>query len=236
MTETEPFNRAMVVVAHADDAEWGSSGTVAKWCRNGTEVTYVLCTNGSKGSDDLSISSEELIKIREAEQLAAAKVLGVKQVIFLGYEDSMLQPTLDLRRDIVRQIRTYRPDILICPNPVRSISGRHFGHPDHLAAGEAALSAVFPAARDRLTFPELLLEGLAPHKVGEILVTGDRSEANKWIDVSDTIEIAIQALKQHVSQIGQNDVETPMRNSRKETGQRQGVSYAEGFKSFQLSR
>ena len=121
MTETEPFNRAMVVVAHADDAEWGSSGTVAKWCRNGTEVTYVLCTNGSKGSDDLSISSEELIKIREAEQLAAAKVLGVKQVIFLGYEDSMLQPTLDLRRDIVRQIRTYRPDILICPNPVRSV-------------------------------------------------------------------------------------------------------------------
>ena len=234
MTEAEPFDRAMVVVAHADDAEWGCSGTVAKWCRNGVEVVYVLCTNGSKGSDDLS--SAELVTIRKAEQLAAAKVLGVKHVTFLGYEDSMLQPTLELRRDIVRQIRTYRPDILICPNPVRSISGRHFGHPDHLAAGEAALSAVFPAARDRLTFPELLTEGLCPHKVREVLVTGDRDEANKWIDVSDTIEIAIEALKQHVSQIGENDVDTAMRTFRKEAGKAHGVPYAEGFKSFHLSR
>ncbi len=119
---------------------------------------------------------------------------------------------------------------------VRSISGRHFGHPDHLAAGEAALSAVFPAARDRLTFPELLTEGLYPHKVHEVLVTGDRNEANKWIDVSDTIEIAIEALKQHVSQIGENDVDTAMRTFRKEAGKAHGVSYAEGFKSFHLSR
>ena len=234
MTQDEPYSRGMVVIAHADDAEWGCSGTVAKWCKDGMEVVYVLCTDGSKGSSDPRITSGELIEIRHQEQLAAAKVLGVKKVVFLGYEDSMLQPTLELRRDITRQIRKYRPDILICPSPVRSISGRHFGHPDHMAAGEATLAAVFPAARDRLTFPELLAEGLEPHKVREVLVTGNRDEANKWIDVSDTIEVAVEALKQHASQIGDNDVGSSIRTSRKEVGEANGMAYAEAFNHFHL--
>ena len=141
--------RAMVVVAHADDAEWGCAGTVAKWCAEGWEVVYVLCTDGSKGSEDPEMTSGRLVEIRKQEQLDAGKVLGLKDIVFLGYEDSMLEPTLELRRDIAREIRRHRPDVLICMNPVRSVDGEgYLGHPDHFASGEAALSAVFPSSRE----------------------------------------------------------------------------------------
>jgi LmbE family N-acetylglucosaminyl deacetylase len=224
----------MVVVAHADDAEYGCSGTVSKWCKEGMEVVYVLCTDGSKGSSDPEMTPERLVEIRRQEQLAAAKVLGVKDVIFLGYADSMLQPTLELRRDIAGEIRRHKPDILICQSPVRSLNGTgYIGHPDHMAAGEAALSAVFPTARDRMTFPELLEEGLEPHKVREVLVMDHGEEADKWIDVSDTIDIATEALKQHVSQVGDNhEGDGWMREWRQRTGQHHGMKYAEAFKHF----
>jgi LmbE family N-acetylglucosaminyl deacetylase len=224
----------MVVVAHADDAEYGCSGTVSKWCKEGMEVVYVLCTDGSKGSSDPEMTPERLVEIRRQEQLAAAKVLGVKDVIFLGYADSMLQPTLELRRAIAGEIRRHKPDILICQSPVRSLNGTgYIGHPDHMAAGEAALSAVFPTARDRMTFPELLEEGLEPHKVREVLVMDHGEEADKWIDVSDTIDIATEALKQHVSQVGDNhEGDGWMREWRQRTGQHHGMKYAEAFKHF----
>ncbi|MEK7807386.1 MAG: PIG-L family deacetylase, partial [Chloroflexota bacterium] len=136
----DPYRRGMVVVAHADDAEWSCSGTVAKWCAEGWEVVYVLCTDGSKGSDDPEMTACRLAKIREQEQRNAGTVLGVREVVFLGYKDSMLQPTLELRRDIAREIRRHRPDVLICGNPVRDLFGDgYIGHPDHHAAGEAAL-------------------------------------------------------------------------------------------------
>lgn len=236
MSEEEPYRRGMVVVAHADDAEYGCSATVAKWCREGMVVVYVICTDGSKGSSDPDMTLGRLVEIRREEQLAAAKVLGVKEVVFLGYEDSMLQPTLELRRDIAREIRKHRPDVLICPSPIRNLRGTHYiGHPDHLAVGEAALSAVFPTARDRLTFPELLEEGLEPHKVREVLVIGD-PEPDKWIDVSDTVEIAIEALKQHVSQVGDGeDGYTWMRERRRIAGQHHGMKYAETFNHFHFS-
>ena len=235
MAEAEPYRRGMVVVAHADDAEYGCSGTVAKWCREGMEVVYVLCTDGSKGSSDPDMSPQSLIEIRRDEQIAAGKVLGLKEVVFLGYEDSMLQPTLELRRDIVRQIRRHKPDILISPSPLRSLDGQgYIGHPDHIAAGEATLAAVFPAARDRMTFPELLEEGLEPHKVREVLVS-TRAGADKWIDVSDTVEVAIEALKQHVSQVGEgHDDARMMWEWRRETGREGGLEYAEAFKHFHL--
>ena len=133
--QEEQCRRGMVVVAHADDAEWGCSGTAAKWCAEGWEVVYVLCTDGSKGSDDPEITSEELVKIRQQEQLNAGKVLGLHDVVFLGYEDAMLQPTLDLRRDIAREIRRYRPDVLICMGPTRKLTGNgYIDHPDHFAS------------------------------------------------------------------------------------------------------
>ena len=235
MTEDGPYRRGMVVVAHADDAEYGCSGTVAKWCREGLEVVYVLCTDGSKGSSDPNITPQELVEIRRVEQIEASKVLGVKDVAFLGYEDSMLQPTLELRRDIVREIRRHRPDILICPSPLRNLQGTgFFGHPDHVAAGEAALAAVFPAARDRMTFPELLGEGLEPHKVREVLLI-DGNDPDKWIDVSDTLEVAIEALKHHVSQVRDAHGDGSwMREWRQRAGQHHGMEYAETFKHFHL--
>ena len=123
MTQEEPYRRGMVVMAHADDAEYGCAGTVAKWCRDGMEVVYVVLTDGSKGSSDPEVTPEHLVETRRQEQLAASKVLGVKEVVFLGYEDSMLEPTLDLRRDIARQIRKHKPDILISQSPTRTLQG-----------------------------------------------------------------------------------------------------------------
>lgn len=236
MTDNEKYSTAMVVVAHADDAEWGCSGTVALWCKKGMDVVYVVCTDGSKGSSDPDMTSERLVKIRHDEQLAAAKVLGVKDVVFLGYEDSMLQPTIDLRRDIVRQIRKFKPDVLITSYPSRSLGGGELstGHPDHIAAGEAALSAVFPSARDRLTFPELIGEGLEPHKVKEVLIMSRGYGANRWIEVTDTIETSIEALKQHKSQVSPESAETALPRSRREVGKAKGILYAESFKSFRF--
>lgn len=228
------YRRGMVVVAHADDAEWGCSGTVARWCAEGWEVVYVLCTDGSKGSDDPEITSEELVKIRQQEQLNAGKVLGLHNIVFLGYEDSMLQPTLDLRRDIAREIRRYRPDVLICMGPTRRFTGNgYIGHPDHFASGEAALSAVFPTARDRLTFPELLQEGLEPHKVREVWIM-EHDNADQYVDVTDYIETSIAALQQHKSQVTAEEADKYMRQWRSRVGEKVGFKYAEGFKRFKL--
>ena len=227
--------RAMVVVAHADDAEWGCAGTVAKWCAEGWEVVYVLCTDGSKGSEDPEMTSGRLVEIRKQEQLDAGKVLGLKDIVFLGYEDSMLEPTLELRRDIAREIRRHRPDVLICMNPVRSVDGEgYLGHPDHFASGEAALSAVFPSSRDRLTFPELLREGLEPHKVKEVWMMFHGDTADKFVDVSAYMDTAVDALKAHQTQVSEEDAEVDMRQWRNSTGKKVGFEFAEAFKVFQL--
>ena len=232
--QEEQYRRGMVVVAHADDAEWGCSGTVARWCAEGWEVVYVLCTDGSKGTDDSEITSEELIKIRQREQLNAGKVLGLHDVVFLGYEDSMLQPTLELRRDIAREIRRYKPDVLICMGPTRQLTGNgYIGHPDHFASGEAALSAVFPTARDRLTFPELLEEGLEPHKVREVWIM-EHDNADKYIDVTDYIGTSIAALKEHKSQVTEEEADKYMRQWRSRVGKKMGFKYSEAFKRFRL--
>ena len=235
MAEERPeYQRGMVVVAHADDAEWGCSGTVAKWCAQGWEVVYVMCTDGSKGTDDPELTSPELVAIREKEQIEAGKILGLKEVVFLGYEDAMLEPTLAVRRSITREIRKHRPDVLICMSPTRSLTGNGYvGHPDHIASGEAALSAVFPAARDRRTFPELLDEGLEPHKVKEAWIM-DRDHSDMFVDVTDYIDISIAALKAHASQVTPESAEEHMRAWRSRNGERVGMKYAESFKRFVL--
>ena len=230
----ESYRRGMVVVAHADDAEYGCSGTVAKWCAEGWEVVYVMCTDGSKGSADPNMSPDILVKTRKEEQLNAGKVLGLKDVVFLGYEDSMLEPSLELRRDIAREIRRHKPDVLICGNPVRQLDGDGWlDHPDHCAAAEAAMAAVFPSARDRLTFPELLEEGLEPHKVREVWVMWG-AESDYYVDVTDYIDLAIQALKQHQTQVAGDDVDSDIKGWKGRTGERVGFQYAESFKRFHL--
>jgi LmbE family N-acetylglucosaminyl deacetylase len=237
--EQEEFKSAMVVVAHADDAEFGCSGTVAKWCAEGLDVVYVLCTDGSKGTEDREITSEELANTRQQEQIAAGKVLGLKDVTFLGYPDSYLEPTLDLRRDIAREIRRHRPDVLITTYPMRNLDGGWgVGHPDHIAAGEAALSAVFPSARDHLTFPELLKEGLEPHKVGEVWIMG-HPEPDLWVDVTDYMDKSIEALTQHTSQIGegsQDRIREMMRNGRRQRAEGKGMEHAESFRRINFNR
>ena len=239
MTEKTDFSRAMVVVAHADDAEFGCSGTVAKWCAEGWEVVYVMCTDGSKGTSDRETTPEELSETRRQEQINAGKVLGLKDVVFLGYEDGMLQPTLELRGDISRQIRRFRPDILICPYPLRTVDGQWgVGHPDHIAAGEAALSAVYPTARDHLAFPELLEEGLEPHKVAEAWVMS-HSEPDHWVDVTEHLDTSIKALREHKSQVGEMDEERindSMRKGRRERARGKGMLYAESFKRIAMRR
>ena len=199
--------RAMVIVAHTDDAEFMAAGTVALWAREGTEVTYVVVTNGDKGSDDPSITGEQLAAIRQAEQRQAAESLGVKEVLFLGYEDSMLQPTLELRRDLARVIRARQPHTVVTFDPTtRFITDNYPNHPDHRAAGDAAVDAVFPAARDRLTFPELLEEGLEPHKVKELWLSATASP-NHWVDIEPVLEQKIAALRKHESQLNKFPLE-----------------------------
>ena len=238
MPETPENNRrAMVVVAHADDAEFGCSGTVARWCHEGWDVIYVLCTDGSKGSGDTKTSSEKLSTTRRDEQLAAAKVLGLKDVIFLGYEDGVLEPTLNLRRDIAREIRRYRPEVLITLNPSRNLDGEWgVGHPDHMAAGEAALSAVYPSARDHLAFPELLEEGLDPHKVNEVWIIG-HPDPNHWVDITDHVDRANRALAQHSSQISnRGEMAKVMNERRRKNAADKSMQYAERFRRIIVDR
>lgn len=240
MEQESDFKRGMVVVAHADDAEYGCSGTVAKWCSEGWTVVYVICTDGSKGSNDPNMTQNMLVEIRRDEQQNAGKVLGLSDVVFLEYEDSKLEPTLDLRRDIAREIRRHKPDVLICPYPLRNLEGAGWGvgHPDHIAAGEASLSAVFPTARDHMTFPEMLDEGLEPHKVAEVWVMG-HPEPDHWVDVTDHIETSAKALAQHVSQIGNssgNEILASMKKGRYDRAVGTGIQYGEGFRKIRYGR
>ncbi len=229
----------MAVVAHADDAEFGCSGTVAKLSKEGWEFVYVLCTDGSRGSGDREVDPQELVRIRKQEQLSAAKVLGIKDVAFLDHPDGVLQPTLELRRDIAREIRRYRPDVVICPYPMRNLDGFWaVGHPDHLAAGEATLSAVFPSARDHLAFPELLEEGLEPHNVAEVWVMS-HPEPDLWIDITDHIDTSLKALMQHKSQMGdwsEEDAQKEIREWHRNAAVGKGMMYADSYKRLKYER
>jgi len=232
---TEAIERVMVITAHPDDAEFTAAGAVAKWTREGVTVIYVICTDGSRGSNDPKVRPEHLVAIRRAEQEAAARILGVEEIVYLGYEDGSLQPTLALRRDITREIRRYRPDIVVCPDPtVRYYGDSYLNHPDHRAAGDAALDAVFPSARTRYIFPELLTEGLEPHKVREVYIRGSLSP-NLWVDISDTMELKIAALKKHESQLSRSQGwEERVRARAQQAAGGQDMTYAETFKRITL--
>jgi len=190
---------ALVVVAHPDDVEFNVGGTVAQWVDEGWRVIYVIVTRGDKGSSDPEMASLRLAQLREEEQRAAAAFMGAAGVEFLGYEDGALEPSLAVRRDIARQIRLHRPDRLVITDPQELYSARYIQHPDHIAAAQAALAATF-VARDRLTMPELLAEGLQPHGVSEVYVRTNR-EPDLFIDITGVIERKKQALRLHTSQI-----------------------------------
>ncbi len=200
--EKQP-RRVMAIMAHPDDVEFICGATIAKWASEGQEITFVLGTSGDKGSADPSFNSEKLMETREAEQRAAADVLGVKNVAFLRMRDAELVADLETRKKITRVIRQYKPDAVVCQDPTARFQGSYIQHPDHLAMGEAVLAAIYPSARDRLTFPELLDEGLEPHKVSEVYVAAGDQNVDHFVDVTDFLDKKFEALRAHASQMGE---------------------------------
>ena len=222
---------AMVIVAHPDDAEFTVAGTVALWARSGCRVVYVLCTDGNAGSHEPGMTRELLAEIRRAEQRAACATLGVFEVLFLGYDDGQLEPTLALRRDLVRAIRKYRPEVVFSGDPTRVFGGdTYINHPDHRAAALATVDAVAPAAAMPLLWPE---DG-APHRVRQVYIRG--SDENVWVDISETIEQKIAALRKHASQMGDWDPTSRIKEWAAETGKAKGFTYAEGFRVITLEK
>ena len=225
--------RAMFIFAHPDDIEFGVCGTAAKWAQQGCEVTYVLITDGNVGSHEAGMTPEELAKIRRREQVAAADVVGAK-CLFLGYDDGFLQPTLELRKDLVRIIRQHKPVAVVCGDPtVFFPSDTYINHPDHRAAAQAALDAVFPASEMALLYPDLVEEGLEGHKVNYVYVHWGQ-EPNVYIDIGDVIDLKIEALRQHKSQLGDWDPEEMIRSWSAEAGKKVGFDHAEVFRMITL--
>ena len=222
----------MVVTPHPDDAEFGTAGTVASWVKQGREVVYVVCTNGDKGSSDPDMTSERLAQIRRQEQQKAANILGVKEVIFLDYPDGELEDTPAFRGELVRLIRKYRPDVVITSDPYR----RYLWHRDHRITGTVTLDAIFPYARDHLSYPEHIAEGLAPHRVKEVYLWG-AEEPDTYIDITETFDIKMAALNCHASQVGQymELLAQRVKERAEKMGQKEGFPLAEAFRRIEIT-
>ena len=195
----EGVERILVVVAHPDDVDFAAAGSVAVWTDAGIDVTYCIVTDGDAGGHDREMSRREMAETRRAEQTAAAKHVGVTDLVFLGHPDGRLQPSIEVRRDISRVIREVRPHRVLSPTPERNYQRIFASHPDHLAAGEATLCAVYPDARNPFAHPELLDAGLEPWTVPEVWMMAT-SSADVFVDITDQIDRKLDALRAHVSQ------------------------------------
>jgi LmbE family N-acetylglucosaminyl deacetylase len=199
------IGRILVIAAHPDDVDFGSAGTIARWTDAGIEVSYCIVTNGDAGGSDLSVSRADMVAIRQAEQTAAAKQVGVTDLHFLGYQDGVVEASIRLRKDLARVIRLIRPDRVVCPSPERNYARTGASHPDHRAVGNAALDAVYPDARNPFAFPDLLSdEKLEPWTVREVWIAGSPTPT-EYVDVTDTFSRKVAALRCHVSQIRDPD-------------------------------
>jgi LmbE family N-acetylglucosaminyl deacetylase len=229
--------RVLSIHAHPDDQEFTVAGTLAKWARAGSSIVTVCLTSGEAGSNrstPADMTPERLVKIREEEQRAACRVLGVGEVVFLGHADGVLQPTIALRRDLTRVIRRYRPDAVVCGDPtVRFYGTRYMNHPDHRAAADVALDAVFPSAETRFIFPELLDEGLEPHHVREVWLFGSE-RADTFVDIAAVLDIKIGALREHRSQLSDWDPSPMVRGWARQQGARRRLRAAEAFRRMVL--
>ncbi|HEV3124376.1 MAG TPA: PIG-L deacetylase family protein [Candidatus Dormibacteraeota bacterium] len=205
MPDTETVDRILVVSAHPDDVDFGAAGSIATWTDAGIEVSYCMVTDGDAGGSDESMSRAEMARIRRAEQTAAAATVGVHDLHWLGYPDGRLAATIELRRDITRVIRQVRPQRVVLQSPERNYSRIFASHPDHLAAGEAALCAVYPDSRNPFAHPELLdIERLEPHTVREAWLMA-HPDADTSVDITDAFDRKIAALRCHESQVGGRD-------------------------------
>lgn len=230
--ELEPEqNRVMLVAAHPDDPEFSSAGTVANWLKHGIEVVFVLVTSGDKGTPDKTMTGPRLSSMREQEQVAAAAEVGVTTVEFLRFPDGELVPNLELRGAITRMIRKHRPYAVLTHDPITLFHGNEFiNHPDHRAVGQATVDAIYPTARDPLQFNEHIQEGLEPHKVKEIYLWGSE-DANVLVDITETIDLKIAALRHHFSQVGEAlELADRVKQRAAMVGEPFGVGYAEAFR------
>ncbi|MFC1982454.1 PIG-L deacetylase family protein [Chloroflexota bacterium] len=225
--------QVMVVTPHPDDAEFGVAGTVVKWVREGRNIVYVVCTSGDKGTSDINVKPEKLAKIREQEQLAAAKVLGVRDVVFLRRPDQSLEDTPEFRKEIVRLIRMYRPETVVTAGPYR----RYIWHRDHRIVGRVTMDAIFPYARDHLSYPDLLEEGLQPHKVKEVFLWASQDDVNYCSDITDTFDVKMAALRCHKSQVENNfsEMEKRLRAWARQMSGNQPYELAEAFHRVEIT-
>lgn len=199
--DMEGIERVLVVTAHPDDVDFGVAGSIAVWVKAGIEVTYCVVTDGDAGGSDRSITRGDMAKLRREEQRAAAAAVGVTDVMFLGYPDGKLTPSFELRRDVSRAIRQVRPDRLVCQSPERNWERIGASHPDHLAAGEAAVCAAYPDARNPFAHPEVLEEGFEPFSVKEMWLMAS-PQVDRAVDITDVFELKLAALRCHRSQVG----------------------------------
>jgi LmbE family N-acetylglucosaminyl deacetylase len=224
----------LVIVAHPDDAEFGVAGTVARWIQEGRQVVYLVCTSGEKGTSDRTMKPARLAQIREMEQEAAARLLGVCEVVFLRLPDQGLEDSPDFRKAIVRTIRTYRPETVVTSDPYH----RYIWHRDHRIVGQVTLDAVFPFARDHLAYPDLLEEGLEPHKVREVLFFGSE-DPNYRSNITATFGLKVAALRCHQSQIkelGIPDLEAWVREWSCSMAEGAECELAEAFHRIEITR
>ncbi len=222
----------LVIAPHPDDSEFGVAGSVAKWVNEGNRVVYAICTYGEKGTGDPAVDPKELAKTRMMEQQAAADLLGVAEVIFLGFEDQALEDTPEFRKEIVRQIRIYKPGMLVTADPYR----RYIWHRDHRITGQVVLDAAFPYARDHLSYPDLYEEGLMPHKVKEILLWASE-DPNYFSDITATFETKLAALRCHQSQVGGHQaeaIEQWLRQRARDAAANQDFELAEAFRLVEI--
>ncbi|MCL4393979.1 MAG: PIG-L family deacetylase [Chloroflexi bacterium] len=228
------MTRVLLVLAHPDDPEFFCGATLAKWAREGKEIHYLLLTCGDKGSDDPTMTPESLCADRQVEQRAAAAVIGARDVRFLSYRDGELFNTLEVRREIAREIRRRKPDIVVTSDPTTYFRGNaYINHTDHRTAGAATLDAIFPAAGNRMYFPELLKEGLEPHFPKQVWIS-QTNEPTVWVDVNETLAVKLAALREHKSQI-KDPVELEKRiRDRLRRPDFDGELYAEGFRVIKL--
>jgi LmbE family N-acetylglucosaminyl deacetylase len=227
--------RLMVIVAHPDDADFGPAATIAAWIKAGSVAQLVCCTSGDAGSEDPDMDPLELARVRESEQRAAAKIVGYEDVTFLHRPDGALENDLALREQLVRLIRSFRPDAVLTMDPtVLFHSSGYIQHTDHRAAGMSAIDAVYPAARNPMAFPNLAREGLAALTVNRLYLFWS-DQPNASVDVSETLDVKLAALRAHASQLREpEELESRIREWAASTGEEVGVPAAESFRIFDI--
>lgn len=223
--------RALFIFAHPDDMEFSVAGTAAKWHKQGSELFLLVLTDGAAGcqSPYKSLGREDLILIRQKEQIESGEIVGIRECIFLDGQDGLLSPTLEMRKEIVRIIREVKPDTVVCEDPRNFFSSdSYINHPDHRAAGILALESVFPASENDLLYPDFNILGLVGHKVNYVYISTANSP-NCYIDIAETLDHKIRALKRHISQVSEKDIEKDIIASAEWQGRKVGLPYAESF-------